>query len=601
MTGIKGKLTSGHDGSQLEGLIQFGDVIDQYSRIFLGNPASAADRQWKLFYVKVAPLIPATIDVLKQTPQQGDVCEAACVVLSSVSRKEYAKPLLQRIGGVDALMDTIRQPPSNASTATTAQSSSTQDTATGNEQTAQKVKQAALDALLNFCTDWSEESVLGQELGDAVQPGRSKHDEVNEQRLQYAVERGLLPLLCCGDDMPGVVFEAPDEAPQAEDDHRVSRTGTTAVELLRCCISSQLPATRAAVLDSAPEIISTLSSLAADSSDESHAKEAVESLGQLARRQPSLAADVADAAARQCMALLALPPSDAPRPGPSTELGSIAIAIVATNSILVADIGTLGTFLQAGLLPCLLDQQRTLLAYGGRCTTESGFDRRDYVIIEVEMEEQHILCSTKAENIAWEVLPVAAQLLGTVLWLGDGAVQQQVVESGAEALLLDCIRFMRRLKAPDVSLGPVQQALLQVRAAKAGEPVPATAEEAARRVITVPDAGAVATARQASSSAAAPEGSAAAGTSRTARRQAEKQARKQAAAAASSAAGSSSRAAAAPAAQQCTGCGATREAVGKLRACRGCKTALYCSAECQKRHWKEHKKVCAGKKEKGSG
>jgi hypothetical protein len=38
----------------------------------------------------------------------------------------------------------------------------------------------------------------------------------------------------------------------------------------------------------------------------------------------------------------------------------------------------------------------------------------------------------------------------------------------------------------------------------------------------------------------------------------------------------------------CMGCGATR----KLKACAKCKVARFCTAECQKRTWSEHKPHC---------
>ena len=38
---------------------------------------------------------------------------------------------------------------------------------------------------------------------------------------------------------------------------------------------------------------------------------------------------------------------------------------------------------------------------------------------------------------------------------------------------------------------------------------------------------------------------------------------------------------------------------GKLRKCANCKVALYCSTECQKKHWQEHKPVCKKNKEAG--
>ena len=40
--------------------------------------------------------------------------------------------------------------------------------------------------------------------------------------------------------------------------------------------------------------------------------------------------------------------------------------------------------------------------------------------------------------------------------------------------------------------------------------------------------------------------------------------------------------------EECLRCGAT----GDLRICAGCRVARYCSAECQRAHWKQHKKSC---------
>jgi hypothetical protein len=50
---------------------------------------------------------------------------------------------------------------------------------------------------------------------------------------------------------------------------------------------------------------------------------------------------------------------------------------------------------------------------------------------------------------------------------------------------------------------------------------------------------------------------------------------------------------AAAAGKSCAKCGAERRPDGgKLRVCTGCLRAHYCSSECQKGHWREHKAVC---------
>jgi len=43
-------------------------------------------------------------------------------------------------------------------------------------------------------------------------------------------------------------------------------------------------------------------------------------------------------------------------------------------------------------------------------------------------------------------------------------------------------------------------------------------------------------------------------------------------------------------APECSSCG---KASGALKRCSRCKSAAYCSVECQKRAWRQHKLVCA--------
>ena len=54
--------------------------------------------------------------------------------------------------------------------------------------------------------------------------------------------------------------------------------------------------------------------------------------------------------------------------------------------------------------------------------------------------------------------------------------------------------------------------------------------------------------------------------------------------------------------QACAGCGAITSDVqldvSKMRMCGGCQAAYYCSKECQKTHWPEHKKVCVKREKK---
>mmetsp|Transcript_591 Transcript_591/g.756 ORF Transcript_591/g.756 Transcript_591/m.756 type:complete len:256 (+) Transcript_591:2052-2819(+) len=40
------------------------------------------------------------------------------------------------------------------------------------------------------------------------------------------------------------------------------------------------------------------------------------------------------------------------------------------------------------------------------------------------------------------------------------------------------------------------------------------------------------------------------------------------------------------------GCGKVEKSKGELRQCSGCHSAFYCSRDCQKAHWKRHKKEC---------
>ena len=40
----------------------------------------------------------------------------------------------------------------------------------------------------------------------------------------------------------------------------------------------------------------------------------------------------------------------------------------------------------------------------------------------------------------------------------------------------------------------------------------------------------------------------------------------------------------------CNGCG--NKSISKFKRCTGCKKARYCNRRCQKKYWKEHKKIC---------
>ena len=47
----------------------------------------------------------------------------------------------------------------------------------------------------------------------------------------------------------------------------------------------------------------------------------------------------------------------------------------------------------------------------------------------------------------------------------------------------------------------------------------------------------------------------------------------------------------------CGACGTIEEFVGTLMRCSSCLSAVYCNKECQKQHWKVHKKACQRMKE----
>eukprot|EP00123_Amoebidium_parasiticum_P006954 comp17773_c0_seq1/m.17808 comp17773_c0_seq1/g.17808 ORF comp17773_c0_seq1/g.17808 comp17773_c0_seq1/m.17808 type:complete len:134 (-) comp17773_c0_seq1:583-984(-) len=47
-----------------------------------------------------------------------------------------------------------------------------------------------------------------------------------------------------------------------------------------------------------------------------------------------------------------------------------------------------------------------------------------------------------------------------------------------------------------------------------------------------------------------------------------------------------------PSPSQCTYCETTSDTQTRLQVCSRCRTARYCNVDCQKSHWKVHKKVC---------
>jgi hypothetical protein len=52
--------------------------------------------------------------------------------------------------------------------------------------------------------------------------------------------------------------------------------------------------------------------------------------------------------------------------------------------------------------------------------------------------------------------------------------------------------------------------------------------------------------------------------------------------------------------QRCLGCKKIEPIKNQFMNCAACKSALYCSAECQRKHWKVHKQECSGRTKKAS-
>jgi hypothetical protein len=50
------------------------------------------------------------------------------------------------------------------------------------------------------------------------------------------------------------------------------------------------------------------------------------------------------------------------------------------------------------------------------------------------------------------------------------------------------------------------------------------------------------------------------------------------------------------AAAACAGCGALPAAGGSHKVCKGCRALRYCSVDCQKRHWAQHKRTCKARR-----